>query len=85
MTDSFSGGCACGAIRYRSTGPARYMGNCHCRHCQQATGALISRRFWSNNPTLRLKRASQAGSTAPLIADMPCAEGSVQHAARPCF
>ena len=38
MTDSFSGGCACGAIRYTSSGPARYMGNCHCRHCQQATG-----------------------------------------------
>ena len=38
MTDSFTGGCARGAIRYRFTGPARYMGNCHCRHCQQATG-----------------------------------------------
>lgn len=39
MPDSFTGGCACGAIRYRSAGPARYMGNCHCRHCQQATGS----------------------------------------------
>ncbi len=84
MTDSFSGGCACGAIRYRSTGPARYMGNCHCRHCQQATGGAYFPAVLVK-PTLRLKRASQAGSTAPLIADMPCAEGSVQHAARPCF
>ena len=41
MTDSFSGGCACGAIRYRSTGPARYMGNCHCRHCQVITHPLL--------------------------------------------
>ncbi len=39
MPDTFTGGCACGAIRYRSDGPARYMGNCHCRDCQQATGS----------------------------------------------
>ena len=39
MPDSFTGGCACGAIRYSSSGPARYMGNCHCRHCQRATGS----------------------------------------------
>ena len=39
MPDSFTGGCACGAIRYSSSGPARYMGNCHCRDCQQATGS----------------------------------------------
>lgn len=34
----FSGGCACGAIRYSVSGAPRYMGNCHCRDCQQATG-----------------------------------------------
>ena len=41
MPDTFSGGCACGAIRYSSSGRARYMGNCHCRHCQQATGSAF--------------------------------------------
>lgn len=39
MPDSFTGGCACGSIRYSSSGPAQYMGNCHCRDCQQATGS----------------------------------------------
>ena len=39
MSDSFTGGCACGAIRYSSPSPAGYMGNCHGRHCQQATGS----------------------------------------------
>jgi len=39
MPNSFEGGCACGAIRYSSNGLPRYMGNCHCRHCQQATGS----------------------------------------------
>ena len=35
----FTGGCACGAIRYECSRPPRYMGNCHCRDCQQATGS----------------------------------------------
>lgn len=34
----FSGGCRCGAIRYSVSSEPRYMGNCHCRDCQQATG-----------------------------------------------
>ena len=38
MNVPFGGGCACGAIRYECAGAPRYMGNCHCTHCQQATG-----------------------------------------------
>ena len=32
------GGCLCGAIRYRLTGPSRYVMQCCCRDCQKATG-----------------------------------------------
>ncbi len=39
MPTSYSGGCACGAIRYSASSEPLYMGNCHCRDCQQATGA----------------------------------------------
>ena len=38
MPIPFSGSCACGAIRYECSAPPVYMGNCHCRDCQQATG-----------------------------------------------
>jgi len=39
MPVPFSGGCACGAIRYSCTSEPLYMGNCHCRDCQHATGS----------------------------------------------
>ena len=42
----FSGGCQCGAIRFRVTGPLGKAGICHCRMCQKAFGswgaALVS-------------------------------------------
>ncbi len=38
MDVPFSGGCACSMIRYECTGQPKYMGNCHCRDCQRATG-----------------------------------------------
>jgi hypothetical protein len=41
-----SGGCQCGAVRYRFTGEPGRAGICHCRMCQKAFGswgaALVS-------------------------------------------
>ena len=39
MTQTLTGGCACGAIRYRIAGPAYDTGWCHCRLCQKSSGA----------------------------------------------
>ena len=33
-----TGGCLCGAIRYRVTGPPRAATLCHCDSCRRATG-----------------------------------------------
>jgi len=33
-----SGGCQCGAVRYRTTGELGYPHVCHCRMCQKAAG-----------------------------------------------
>ena len=35
MPASFSGGCACGAIRYECSAAPLMMLNCHCRDCQR--------------------------------------------------
>ena len=39
---SFTGGCHCGAVRYECTSRPLAMLNCHCRDCQQMTGAAFT-------------------------------------------
>jgi hypothetical protein len=38
----FSGGCACGAIRYESMAKPVLMLHCHCRDCQRSSGGPFS-------------------------------------------
>jgi hypothetical protein len=38
MTQSHSGGCQCGKVRYRVTGALANPHICHCRMCQKAAG-----------------------------------------------
>jgi hypothetical protein len=38
MSTNFTGGCACGAIRYEVSAEPIVMFNCHCRDCQKTTG-----------------------------------------------
>lgn len=38
MTEPFTGGCACGALRYLATGTPVVMVDCQCRHCQKISG-----------------------------------------------
>ena len=42
MSAPFTGGCACGGIRYQVTAEPIVMFNCHCRDCQRATGTSFS-------------------------------------------
>jgi hypothetical protein len=36
--ETFSGGCQCGAVRFRVEGPLGRASLCHCRMCQKASG-----------------------------------------------
>ena len=37
----FTGGCQCGAVRFRVDAPPGHASLCHCRMCQKATGGLF--------------------------------------------
>jgi hypothetical protein len=41
MAQPFSGGCACGAIRFECAAEPLVAFNCHCRDCQRATGGAF--------------------------------------------
>lgn len=45
MTAPFSGGCACGSIRYVCSRTPIAMLNCHCLDCQRASGAPFASGF----------------------------------------
>mgnify|MGYP001557382570 CR=1 FL=1 len=40
MSEAFTGGCQCGAVRYRVEGPPSGVSICNCRMCQKALGNL---------------------------------------------
>jgi len=42
MTVPFSGGCACGAVRYECAAEPLFVAHCHCRDCQKASGGQMS-------------------------------------------
>jgi hypothetical protein len=42
MTESITGGCLCGSIRYTLSQPVDKVVACHCSHCQKISGAACS-------------------------------------------
>lgn len=40
-TQTHTGGCQCGAVRYRATGELGFPHVCHCRMCQKAAGSYF--------------------------------------------
>ncbi|WP_138470983.1 GFA family protein [Poseidonocella sp. HB161398] len=62
------GGCACGQVRYRSPGPAKFALRCACRSCQRDSGgghgthvALPRAGFEVEGETASWRRAGRSG------------------------
>ena len=58
VTIPFSGGCACGAIRYECRAAPLAMFRCHCRDCQRATGGPCSSVVLLSAEAIRFTRGS---------------------------
>jgi hypothetical protein len=41
METSLTGGCACGAVRFRLESPPMFVHCCHCKDCQRQTGSAF--------------------------------------------
>jgi hypothetical protein len=62
-----SGGCLCGAVRYRAEGPPRSSSTCHCRSCRLASGAVsvawfvvpLQRFRWTAGEPARFRSSAQ--------------------------
>lgn len=46
------GGCLCGAVRFRVSGPPKWMAFCHCESCRKHTGAPVSAYAGYENPVV---------------------------------
>ena len=72
MNIPFSGGCACGAVRYTCSSAPLAMLSCHCRDCQRSSGAPFasgvvvstSAVVVTGSPASYSVRASSGASTA---------------------
>lgn len=38
MSQGFTGGCLCGAVRFKSTADPQFVGHCHCVDCRRTSG-----------------------------------------------
>ena len=50
------GGCACGAVRYRTTASPLIVHACHCRDCQRITGSAFVVNLWIERRFVELER-----------------------------
>src|SRR5882757_8193058 len=73
MNTPFSGGCACGAIRYESAAEPTMMLNCHCRDCQQSSGGPFS------SLVIVPKEAFKLLQGIPRIHSSPSERGGMAH------
>ena len=58
MTEPYTGGCACGAIRYECSSDPMFTWICHCRECQRSTGGGGAANAVFNISTVRFTRGS---------------------------
>jgi hypothetical protein len=67
-----TGGCSCGAVRYRLTDTPLIVHCCHCRNCQRQTGSAFV-----INAIIEASCVELSG-VAPAVVDVPRDDGTTQ-------
>jgi hypothetical protein len=79
MAETHSGGCQCGAIRFRINGPLGHAGICHCRMCQKAFGSWGAALLTVKEPDVTWTRGTPAEfRSSPVVARGFCANCGTQ-------
>jgi hypothetical protein len=66
-SDTFGGGCLCGAVRFVATGQPKGVAWCHCESCRKHSGAPVSVFVAYEPPHTPLPRARFAASQASAV------------------
>ena len=66
-----TGGCQCGAVRYRLSAPLRWNHFCHCRMCQRATGGVFAALAGAPREALEWTGGQPAVFASSSIAERP--------------
>lgn len=78
MAALLTGGCLCGAVRYKSTEQPAMSLNCHCRDCQKASGGASTASLFvpidSLNVTGNVKYYDSIGDSGQVISRGFCPE-----------
>ncbi len=71
MPEAFTGGCFCGAVRYRMTRPPMFVHCCHCLDCQTQSGGAFAINALVERDAVEL----EPGSAEPVTISMPTGSG----------
>lgn len=74
--ESFTGGCSCGAVRFRMNARPLFVHGCHCRGCQRQSGSAFA-----INALIETDRVELL-SGAPEAVDLPTPSGAGQRVMR---
>ncbi len=61
----FTGGCACGAIRYECSAEPVMSFNCHCRDCQRASGSAFAANVYVPAPAFTFTKGEPQYYSVP--------------------
>jgi hypothetical protein len=81
----WSGGCACGAIRYECTAEPLFAANCHCRDCQRESGSGFIPVLGVPAHAFRVTRGEPRGFTVTADSGQPTARFFCAECGSPLF